>query len=135
LGPLEADVALPGGKPRALLARLLLDFGRVVSADALVESLWESPPPSAGKVLQAHVSALRKALGADAIQTRGGGYALHQGSSDLARFEELAERARQEPDAAGRRRLLDDALELWRGDPLAEFRRSEERRVGKEGVG
>src|SRR5205085_3178417 len=61
LGPLELDgVPLPGGKPRALLARLGLDAGRVVAADTLVAALWgEHPPPSAHKVLQAHVSALR----------------------------------------------------------------------------
>ena len=40
LGPLEASVPLPAGKPRALLARLLLDLGRVVAAESLVEALW-----------------------------------------------------------------------------------------------
>jgi DNA-binding SARP family transcriptional activator len=123
LGPIEADAPLPGGKPKALLARLLLDSGRVVSTDALVEALWESPPPSAAKVLQAHVSALRKALGPEAIETRAGGYVLRSGPSDLARFEELAERARLEDDPARRLQSLRDALALWRGEPLAEFRR------------
>ncbi|MFL5964224.1 MAG: BTAD domain-containing putative transcriptional regulator [Gaiellaceae bacterium] len=124
LGPLEGPVEVPGGKPRALLARLLLDAGRVVAVDALIESLWgESPPPSAPKVLQAHVSALRKALGPDAIETRAPGYALRGATSDLARFEALSERARSEGDPAGRAELLGEALDLWRGDPLAEFRR------------
>ena len=45
LGPLEASadgklVELPGGKPRALLARVLLDAGRVVAVETLVDSLW-----------------------------------------------------------------------------------------------
>lgn len=124
LGPLEAPAELPGGKPRALLARLLLDGGRVVSADALVEDLWEEPvPPSAPKVLQAHVSALRKSLGVDAIETRAPGYAMRVRPADLARFEELAERARLELDASRRVELLRSALALWRGEPLAEFRR------------
>ena len=124
LGPFEGPVTVPGGKPRALLARLLLDRGRVVAADALVEARWgESPPPSAPKVLQAHVSALRKALGPDAIETRAPGYALRGAMSDLARFEELTERARGEGDFAARAKLLVEALGLWRGDPLAEFRR------------
>jgi DNA-binding SARP family transcriptional activator len=124
LGPFEGPVDVPGGKPRALLARLLLDPGRVVAADALVEALWgESPPPSAPKVLQAHVSALRKALGPEAIETRAPGYALRGTTSDLARFEELTERARDQGDPAARAELLREALALWRGDPLAEFRR------------
>jgi DNA-binding SARP family transcriptional activator len=123
LGPFEGPVPLPGGKPKALLARLLLDVGRVVSTGTLVEALWESPPPSAAKVLQAHVVALRKALGAEAIETRGKGYVLRRGSSDLAALEQLAERARVEPDARRRSTLLREALALWRGEPLAEFRR------------
>jgi DNA-binding SARP family transcriptional activator len=124
LGPLEGPVELPGGKPRALLARLLLEAGRVVSVDALVESLWEEPiPPSAPKVLQAHVSALRKALGMDAIETRAPGYALRPVPTDLARFESLVESARAEADAARRADALRAALDLWRGEPLVEFRR------------
>ena len=123
LGPFEASVALPGGKPKALLARLLLDRGRVLSADTLVEALWDGPPASAPKILQAHVSALRKALGADAIETRAHGYVLRSGSSDLARFEELLEHARAEADAERRVGLLREALGLWRGEPLVEFRR------------
>ncbi len=124
LGPLDGPVDLPAGKPRALLARLLLDAGRVVSTDTLVAALWDEPtPPSAPKVLQAHISALRKALGADAIQTLAPGYALRGATSDLARFEELTERARDEHDLARRARLLREALALWRGEPLAEFRR------------
>jgi DNA-binding SARP family transcriptional activator len=125
LGPLEFDdVALPGGKPRALLARLGLDAGRVVAADALVHALWgEHPPSSAHKVLQAHVSALRKALGSDAIQTRAPGYVLRATRTDLARFESLSESAHQELDAAKRARLYREALALWRGPALAEFRR------------
>src|SRR5439155_14738487 len=125
LGPLEFDtVTLPGGKPRAFLARLGLDAGRVVAADVLVEALWgERPPPSAHKVLQAHVSTLRKALGPDAIQTRSPGYLLRTARTDLAAFESLAESARREPDPARRAQLYRDALSLWRGPALDEFRR------------
>jgi DNA-binding SARP family transcriptional activator len=122
LGPFEASVAIPGGKPKALLARLLLDTGRVISADTLVESLWDDPPSSARKLLQAHVSALRKALGPEAIVTRGAGYVLGAATSDLSRFEELTERAAAERDAQQRAATLREALDLWRGEPLAEFR-------------
>jgi DNA-binding SARP family transcriptional activator len=123
LGPLEAPVELPGGKPRALLARLLLDAGRIVSADTLAAALWDDPPASSGKLLQAHISALRKALGPDVIETHAPGYTLRAAASDLVRFEELTERAVGERDPANRARLLRDALTLWRGEPLAEFTR------------
>ncbi len=128
LGPLEARaagaaVALPGGKPRALLALLLLESGRVVPVESLLEGLWPTPPPSAGKVLQAHISQLRKALGAEAIETQPPGYVLHPGALDLTRFEALAESARGVEDAAQRARLYREALALWRGPALAEFRR------------
>src|SRR5436190_534121 len=101
LGPFEASldgrpVALPAGKPTALLARLLLDAGRVVPVDTLLESIWPEPvPPSARKVLQVYVSQLRKALGAERIETRARGYVLRaaRDEHDLGRFESLADRA------------------------------------------
>jgi DNA-binding SARP family transcriptional activator len=41
-------IAVPPGKQRALLAALLLNAGRLVTVDDLVEVLWgSSPPPSA----------------------------------------------------------------------------------------
>ena len=122
LGPFDAPADVGRGKPRALLARLALERGRVVRVDALVEALWGEPaPPSAPKVLQAHVSALRKALGRQAIETRGGGYVL-RAETDLEAFEQLVARARAERDPATSVRLLRDALALWRGEPLAEIR-------------
>jgi DNA-binding SARP family transcriptional activator len=130
LGPLEASVegrpiALPAGKPSALLARLLLDANRVVPAETLVEALWgEAPPPSARKVLQAHVLQLRKALGRERIETHPPGYALIAESDDvdLRRFEALAETARTTVSPGRRAELLREALSLWRGPALAEFR-------------
>jgi len=130
LGPLEAvadgkRVALPGGKPKALLARLLLDAGRVVSVETLVDSLWgERAPPSAQKVLQVYISQLRKALGPRQIETRAPGYLVRaeRDEHDLGRFEALAAEARDADDAGRRAKLLAEALSLWRGTPLAEFR-------------
>jgi len=131
LGPFEVvedgrPVELPRGKPRALLARLLLDPGRVVAVETLIESIWgDPPPPSAPKVLQVYVSQLRKALGPDRIVTRSPGYLLRaEGDEhDLGRFETLVEAARATEDPARRAQLLADALALWRGPGLAEFRR------------
>jgi DNA-binding SARP family transcriptional activator len=124
LGPVEAPAELPGGKPRALLARLLLEPGRVVPVDTLVDDLWRDPPASAHKVVQVYVSQLRKALGADAIETRAPGYLARAAAdeSDLGRFEQLAERARGTGEPAKKAALLREALDLWRGPALAEFR-------------
>jgi DNA-binding SARP family transcriptional activator len=139
LGPLEVvrdgrPVTLGGRKPRALLAILLLHANEVVSADRLIDALWgEAPPGAAGNTLQAHVSQLRKALdGKDGtasngrIRTQRPGYVIHVHPEelDLARFEDLVDRGRRAladcelEVAAG---LLQEALGLWRGPPLAEF--------------
>ena len=54
-------IPLGGPKQRALLAMLLLEAGRVVSQDSLVEALWEgSPPATAVASLQNFVAQLRK---------------------------------------------------------------------------
>ena len=69
LGPLEvrADghaVALPGAKPRAVLAVLILHANEPVSAERLAQDLWgEDAPAGAVNTVQVHVSRLRKALG------------------------------------------------------------------------
>ncbi len=128
LGPLVArvdgvTVALPGGRPRAVLARLLLEERRVVSAEALIDALWgHRPPASAPKVLQAHISQLRKVLGPGAIETQAPGYRVTGAAADLARFEELTESARLEQSPTKAARLYAQALELWRGRALGEFR-------------
>src|SRR5262249_50038620 len=64
LGPLEvlregALVEVGPRKLRALLALLVFNAGRVVSADRLIEELWAgSPPPGAAKTLRSYVSRL-----------------------------------------------------------------------------
>ena len=129
LGPVEAIVdgrAVPlPSKPRALLALLLLNRGRVVSVDELVSELWDGDPPeTAMSALQVYVSQLRKALGGDRLVTRAPGYAvrLEDGELDLDRFERLVQEARErlgEGDAKGASARLEDALSLWRGPPVA----------------
>ena len=133
LGPLEvldgagAPLKLGGRKPRALLARLLLDANRTVSVERLVDDLWgEDVPESAVKMVHIHVSALRKALPAGALQTRQPGYALEVDPEtiDVVRFERLQTEGRaalDDGDAADRRRPPASALALWRGPALAEF--------------
>jgi DNA-binding SARP family transcriptional activator len=129
LGPLEvrADgepIALGAPKQRALLVALLLDAGRVVSLDRLVEMLWSGDPPATAVAsLQNFVAQLRKALGPDVIETRPPGYVVRvePDQLDAARVRALVDEARAS-EPARRAELLGEALGLWRGEPLAEFR-------------
>ena len=128
LGPFEARIdgrtlELPAGKPRALLAALLLRSGEVVSVDALVDELWgEHPPPTAAKNVQGYVARLRRTLGEGVLVTQTPGYALRIDEQllDSSRFRALVEEARHEEPAAAAERLR-EALALWRGPPLADF--------------
>lgn len=128
LGPFEVSrngeqLELPAGKPRALLALLVLRAGEVVSIDTLVDELWgEQPPPTAAKNVQGYVVRLRKVLGDGVLVTQAPGYALRVdvGRLDAARFQALVEDARLE-QARGAARRLEGALDLWRGPPLADF--------------
>jgi DNA-binding SARP family transcriptional activator len=133
LGPLEVvvegnPVRIDAAKPRALLALLLLHRNHVVPTERLVDELWgEQPPARATKALQVYVSQLRKALGADRLVTRPPGYELRvaEGELDVDRFEKLAAAAREQLAAGNARAAaagLREALELWRGPALREFR-------------
>src|SRR3954453_9262754 len=107
LGPLGgtggAGPRPPGRrKPRALLARLLLEPNRTVSVDRLVDDLWgEEVPDSAVKMVHIHVSPLRKALPEGVLRTRPPGYALEvePDTIDLVRFERLRDAGRAALDA------------------------------------
>src|SRR5215213_2776574 len=74
----ERSVEFGGGKPRALLALLLLHANEVVTTDRLIEELWgDAAPTTAAKSVQLYVSRIRRALGGDPIlHTRAGGYCL-----------------------------------------------------------
>ncbi|MFL5643058.1 MAG: BTAD domain-containing putative transcriptional regulator [Chloroflexota bacterium] len=133
LGPLEVvteegdAIAVPAPKRRALLAALLLEANRPVSPARLSEALWgDDPPPAAEASLQAHVSRLRRELGADRVVTQPGGYLVRAavGELDVRSFEhELAAATRAaglsrwDEAADGFRRALD----LWRGPALADI--------------
>jgi DNA-binding SARP family transcriptional activator/tetratricopeptide (TPR) repeat protein len=132
LGPLEVSidggsVAIGGPKPRALLAVLALEAGRVVSVDGLVESLWPGEPPeTAAHAVQVYVSQLRKTLGNETIATRPPGYVLQLDPVhvDVHRFARLVGEGREAlggGDAAAASSVLRDALALWRGPALADF--------------
>ena len=119
-------LAIGRGKPRVLLTRLLLDPGRTVPADKLIDALWgERPPPTATKALHVYVRELRRTLGPGRIVTQGSGYQLRAEPEeiDARRFEALAERGRAAVaagDPAGGAAHLREALGQWRGAALAD---------------
>ena len=131
LGPLQlvragAEVPL-ARKQRTLLALLLLEAGRVVPTDRLIEDLWQSrPPPSAVVTLRSYVSRLRTLLDPDAeVIAHAGGYRLETAALhvDSRRFEQLV-REGEEALAHGLARTARDrfrtGLALWRGRALAD---------------
>src|SRR3954451_24975162 len=110
-----------------LVAVLALHPNVVVRRDALIEAIWgDSPPGSASHALDNLVSRVRAQLGADVLQSRPGGYALVADPEcvDAFRFARLAELGR-DALASGRpgraADLLQEALGLWRGEPLADL--------------
>jgi YVTN family beta-propeller protein len=134
LGPLvvwkdDAEVPIGAPKQRAVLALLVLRAGELVPTERLVDELWERPPATAVKTVQVYVSQLRKALGDGVLETRPSGYLirLEPDALDAARFERLLGRGRgtlERGDAREAAAVLREALALWRGPALAEFRYS-----------
>jgi DNA-binding SARP family transcriptional activator/tetratricopeptide (TPR) repeat protein len=133
LGPLEArcdGVELPvsSGRQRTVLAALLLRANRVVTVDDLAEALWgDALPPSARVTVLNYVKRLRDALG-DAgcrVVTRSPGYLVRVAAdeADVSLFELDLDAARTAAvagsweSAAAKARA---ALQLWRGEPLAD---------------
>ncbi|MFF0753385.1 BTAD domain-containing putative transcriptional regulator [Streptomyces sp. NPDC004267] len=132
LGPLTVSGApAPGGpRARALLALLLLDAGRTVTAERLVDGLYgDEPPAGAANALQSQVSRLRRAL-PDGVKVEHSpaGYRLTGAGADgvdALRFERLARegaRAGAAGDPVRAEGLLREALALWRGPALADVR-------------
>jgi predicted ATPase/DNA-binding SARP family transcriptional activator len=130
LGPLDVvddagvECAVTAAHQRRVLARLATASPRSVSAGTLIDAVWgESPPGTALAALQNYVSALRKLLGPDAIVSDAGGYRLNgdRVQVDAAVFEHLitgAHEAYAERRPVSALAQLDQALGLWRGEPL-----------------
>jgi DNA-binding SARP family transcriptional activator/tetratricopeptide (TPR) repeat protein len=136
LGPVELWVAgdrveLGPPKQRVVLAALLVDAGRAVPAETIINRVWgDAPPAEVRNVLYSYVNRLRRAMSRPAAGDReqarlergSGGYVMlvDPDQVDLHRFRRLVARARG-PDRTDdeRARLLDEALGVWRGQPLA----------------
>jgi DNA-binding SARP family transcriptional activator/tetratricopeptide (TPR) repeat protein len=135
LGPVEVWSAgrafpLANTKQRGVLAALLADAGTAVSAETLIDRVWdESPPPQARNALYAHLSRLRRLLtqvaGAGGVPVtvnrRSGGYAIdvEPDRVDMHRMRRLIDRAGTDAGTGGQRAaVLREAVGLWRGEPL-----------------
>lgn len=137
LGPIEITdddrvIRLAGPAQRALVAALALDHGTVVPVGRLTEILWGGRPPATARTkIQAHVSAVRQAMGRSVhdagspLLTVPPGYLLSPPDVDLdlAEFYALTARgtvAAEAGDPAAASALLGDALALWRGPAFAD---------------
>jgi DNA-binding SARP family transcriptional activator/tetratricopeptide (TPR) repeat protein len=119
-------VDLGYARQRCVLAVLLVDAGRVVPVDALLDRVWaDRQPRHARNALSGCVSRLRQVLGASGgeVQLRRaeGGYRLAVDllSVDLHQFRGLVAQARATPDDEVALDRFEQALSLWRGTPFA----------------
>ncbi|WP_405095065.1 BTAD domain-containing putative transcriptional regulator [Micromonospora sp. NBC_01412] len=126
----HAGVPLGSGKQRQLLATLLLMPNEVIGAAQQIAALWvDEPPASALANLRTYVLGLRRLLDAPDTPPRivadAGGYLLRvrQQERDVDRFDAAASRGRAclaVGDAAMAQAELTVAVDMWRGDPLAD---------------
>ncbi|MFG3030670.1 BTAD domain-containing putative transcriptional regulator [Streptomyces sp. NPDC048253] len=132
LGSLELresgiPIRVRGMRQQRLLALLLLNANRVVPMDALVDELWEDPPSSARPQVHNAIRDLRRILSASegtSLVTVDVGYRLvvPEDAVDAHRFvgrvraAKVAERENRYTEAV---RLLQSAVDLWRGEAFA----------------
>jgi DNA-binding SARP family transcriptional activator/DNA polymerase III delta prime subunit len=137
LGPLRVvvdgrELPITTRRQRALLVLLLMEVGRVVPAERLIDQLWDgTPPPQAAVTLRSYVSNVRQALGGSsglgaALVTRGTGYALDVPADtvDAVRLSTGAQLGREHLRHGRPREALavfDATLLMWNGDPLADI--------------
>ena len=134
LGAVEvrtATVTLSGSdRQLAVLAMLVAERGRVVSADRLIDQLWDGEPPASGAgSLQAYVSRLRRVLEPDrrprgaatVLVSEGSGYALRldPDAVDAWAFERDLVGAADRP-AEQTLEVLQRHLAGWRGQAYAQ---------------
>ncbi|HEX2823779.1 MAG TPA: BTAD domain-containing putative transcriptional regulator [Streptosporangiaceae bacterium] len=134
LGPLEVRAGddwkgIGAPKWRAVLAALLINAGQVVSAEALIDEVWQDDPPAkAANLISIYVLRLRRLMDSadsELLVTRAPGYQLRvtSGDTDALLFEAMLRDGRQafaagDPERAAS--LLTEALGLWHGRPLAD---------------
>lgn len=127
-----------GERQRAVLGVLAVHLGEVLPADRLIDRAWGGDPPkTAGAALRVHVSKLRAALsvGEIPLEHNGAGYCLNPSlvTTDIVELQALLDRIQGAPAAASAAApaavlaLIEEALGLFRGDPLPDLRDEESR--------
>ena len=116
-------------KEQSVLAILLMERGRAVSARTLADRLWDDhPPPQFRATLQAHISRLRRRLREsgqqnEVIASSQAGYRIDVPADqvDVHCFDLLVSRAqaRATQDPLSARESLRQAEALFHGEPLA----------------
>ncbi|MEV6598729.1 tetratricopeptide repeat protein [Actinoplanes sp. NPDC051346] len=130
LGVVEAridgrPVDLGHARQRCVLGVLLVETGRPVTVDQLIDRVWgEHAPQRAAGALYSYLSRLRRAVaGATGVEIRreSGGYlfTVDPQAVDLHRFRRLMTLARTAESDRTASDLIVRALDLWRGDPFA----------------
>ncbi|EMD29198.1 hypothetical protein C791_4938 [Amycolatopsis azurea DSM 43854] len=125
VGGVRVDVG--HARQRDVLAVLLIEAGRVVPVGTLVDRVWGERPPRRPKTaLYSYVSRLRGSLAkldGVSLEHDHGGYVLVADplTVDVHLFEHLSGRAKSTTDEHAALELYDQALALWRGEPLAEM--------------
>jgi DNA-binding SARP family transcriptional activator len=134
LGPLQVHTDLgseevASRKVRSLLAIMALSAGRTVAPELLINELWSCDSiKNAKNAFHATVARLRKVLeyghSGPLILSRPSGYVLDLAPSDVdatvfvSSIKDALKMSASDPRAAVD--ILDEALELWRSDPLAD---------------
>ncbi|WP_448808547.1 BTAD domain-containing putative transcriptional regulator [Agromyces bauzanensis] len=136
-GPLRCEsngieVAIGGPRSRGVLARLIVEHGRDVSRDRLIDDVWgEGAPAKALASLQVYVSRLRSILSdledrpsTSALPGSPAGYRLSMPieSVDVWQFEAAVAAAEASAHSSSDRvKLLQPMIERWRGPAYPEF--------------
>jgi len=130
LGAVEAlvdgrSVDLGHARQRSVLGVLLVDAGRPVPIDQLIDRVWgKEAPQRAAAALYSYLSRLRRAIGDDSgvgIKRHSAGYLLtvDPQALDLNRFRRLVTAARAAGSDRSAAEMYEQALSLWRGEPFA----------------
>ncbi|MFI6576737.1 AfsR/SARP family transcriptional regulator [Nocardiopsis sp. NPDC050513] len=142
----DGPVHVPLGRQQIVLTALLLDLNRVVTLEALMDTLWSHDPPETARTqVQICISRLRRRLGPlhVAIDTRASGYLLRADPEtvDLHLFRARVGEAGA-LEKSGRTEeaslLLREADTLWRGPALSgidtDVMRTRAERIGAERI-
>jgi len=128
-----SQIELGSVKQRTVLAALVIEADRYVSAEALIDRVWEQAPPNEVRsVLYTYIARLRRQLadaGSGAETGRGSPLIVRQSTGyrldvppeqvDVHLLRRLCGQARETEEPQARQVLLHQAVELWRGQPLA----------------